>query len=107
MIIPAILSTPSGGVVVASPSTSLREQVQHSLLWPSLAGAGSHGRSRCPAETGNLRTGNCSIWTGCARPGYGRTGSDDQAPLPGVAVVMLDSDSGQALPGFTAGWEGD
>jgi chemotaxis protein MotB len=37
MIIPAILATPSGGVLVASPSSSLREQVRHSFYehrWP-------------------------------------------------------------------------
>jgi chemotaxis protein MotB len=37
MIIPAILATPSGGVLVASPNSSLREQVRHSFYehrWP-------------------------------------------------------------------------
>ena len=37
MFIPAIVATPSGGVLVASPSSSLREQVRHNFYdhrWP-------------------------------------------------------------------------
>jgi DNA-binding NtrC family response regulator len=100
MIIPSILAASSGGVLVVSPSTSLREQVRHNFYdhrWPVQEATGGADALL------KLETGNCQLLY------LDRRLPDLDAEeligiikrrFPGIAVVMVDSDSGPTVPSF-------
>jgi DNA-binding NtrC family response regulator len=98
MTLAAILPPPTGGVLVASPSTSLREQVLHSL--PDRRGPVQEASGGADALV-KLETGDWQVLY------LDRRLPDLDAEeligiikrrFPGIEVVMLDSDSGQPLP---------
>jgi DNA-binding NtrC family response regulator len=105
MIIPAIPGPVTGGVLVASPSTALREQVRHSFYdhsWPVQEAMGGADALRL-LETGRWQV----LYLDRRLPDLDVEELIEiiKQRFPGIAVVVLDSDRGPALPGFNAGWE--
>jgi len=98
MLIPAILATPTGGVLVASPSTLLREQVRHRLddhSWPVQEATGGADALQ-KLETGDWQL----LYLDRRLPDLDveELIAIVKRRFPGIAVVMLDSDSGKDLP---------
>ncbi|MBZ5707403.1 MAG: sigma-54 dependent transcriptional regulator [Acidobacteriia bacterium] len=98
MTLAAILPPPTGGVLVASPSTSLREQVLHSLpdrRWPVQEALGG-AEALVKLETGDWQV----LYLDRRLPDLDAEELIEiiRQRFPGIEVVMLDSDSGQPLP---------
>ena len=98
MTFEAILPSPSGGVLVASPSSSLREQILHSLpdrRWPVQEALGG-ADALVKLESGDWQV----LFLDRRLPDLDAEELIEiiRQRFPGIEVVMLDSDSGQPLP---------
>ena len=98
MMIPAIVAAPSGGVLVASPSSSLREQVRDSFYehrWPVQEVMGG-ADALLKLETGNWQL----LYLDRRLPDLDVEELIQiiKQRFPGIAVVMVDSDSGPVPP---------
>jgi len=96
-MIPAILDPPTGGVLVASSNTSLREQVVQSLPnreWPVQEALGG-AEALAKLETGDWQV----LFLDRRLPDLdaGELTQIIQRRFPGIQVVMLDSDRGRPL----------
>jgi DNA-binding NtrC family response regulator len=92
--------------LVASPSNSLREQFRHSFYdhsWPVQEALGG-ADALLKLETGNWQL----LYLDRRLPDLDAEELIEiiRHRFPGIAVVMVDSDSEQVLPGFSSGWEG-
>ncbi|MBZ5597363.1 MAG: sigma-54 dependent transcriptional regulator [Acidobacteriia bacterium] len=103
MTLAAILPPLTGGVLVASPSTFLREQVLHSLpdrRWPVQEALGG-AEALVKLETGDWQV----LYLDRRLPDLDAEELIEiiKQRFPGIEVVMLDSDSGEPLPASGAG----
>src|SRR5689334_22474805 len=101
MMIPAIVAPPSGGVLVASPSSSLRQQVRHNFYdhrWPVQEVMGG-ADALLKLESGNWQL----LYLDRRLPDLDVEELIQiiRRRFPGIAVVMLDSD-GAAAPDHAA-----
>jgi DNA-binding NtrC family response regulator len=104
MTIPTIPATPSGGVLVASPSSALRELVRHNFYdhcWPVQEVVGG-ADALLKLETGNWQL----LYLDRFLPDLDTEELIQiiKRRFPGIQVVMVDSDSGSCLPRYNAGW---
>lgn len=98
MMIPAILGPPTGGVLVASSNTRLREQVVQSLpnrVWPVQEALGG-ADALVKLETGDWQV----LFLDRRLPDLDAEELIQiiQHRFPGIQVVMLDSDGGRPIP---------
>lgn len=105
MIIPTTFTAPTGGVLVASPSHSLRQQVRHNFFehrWPVQEVMGG-ADALLKLESGNWQL----LYLDRRLPDLDVEELIEiiKRRFPGIAVVMVDSDSGRDLPGFNPAWE--
>ena len=105
MIIPTTFAAPTGGVLVASPSHSLRQQVRHNFFehrWPVQEVMGG-ADALLKLESGNWQL----LYLDRRLPDLDVEELIEiiKRRFPGIAVVMVDSDSGRDLPGFNPAWE--
>src|SRR6266480_3259197 len=99
----ALLAPPPGPVLVASASTSLREQVLHSLhdrSWPVQVALGG-ADALVKLESGDWQV----LFLDRRLPDLDAEELIQiiKQRFPGIAVVVLDSDGGPAVPGFVGG----